>query len=138
MDYKRTLELMDIAINEADKCKKAEDSRPHPKVGAVLAGPDGNVLKTVYLLNLLTQTKYASTAGSFLACSLQCCCSAPKCICSGVGWIAIYAIESCAIAIASNAAVANGFIACPPRVEKKPRMRRGACYFLSESCFATT
>ncbi len=91
-----------------------------------------------YLLNLLTQTKYASTAVSFFACALQYCCSASKCICSGVGCIAIYAIEICAIAIVSNAAVANGFMASPSRVEKKPRTRQGAFYFLSDNCsFAT-
>ncbi len=78
-----------------------------------------------YLLSLLTQTKYASAAVSFFACSLQCCRSASKCICSGVGWIAIYDIENCAIAITSNAAVANGFMASFSRVEKKPRTRRG-------------
>ena len=78
-----------------------------------------------YLLSLLTQTKYASVAGFFLAYSLQYCCSASKCICSRVGWIAIYAIENCAIAITSNAAVANGFMASSSRVEKKPRTRRG-------------
>ena len=43
MDQTRILELMDEAIAEARK-SVSEDDRIHPKVGAVLAGPDGRIL----------------------------------------------------------------------------------------------
>ena len=47
MQENRAIELMDLAIELAKKAEP-EDCRVHPKVGAVLASPNGEVLLESY------------------------------------------------------------------------------------------